>query len=114
MDCNEIKDWKELLNESDQEILAQLLDSTKQHKCAFMHGEDVKVAQLWCALIEMKKEMCKMSDLVAKVEEPFRAMVEMGEVEKKRTIDRLVREVLKPEPEQEDATKKLVDSLMKF
>ena len=114
MDCNEIKDWKELLTESDQEILAQLLDSTKNHKCAFMHGEDVKVAQLWCALVEMKKEMNRLGELVTKVEEPFLAMVEMGEVEKRKTIDRMVRDLLKPEPDQEEATRKLVDSLMKF
>jgi hypothetical protein len=114
MDCNDIKDWKELLTESDQEILAQLLDSTKKHKCAFMHGEDVKVAQLWCALMEMRREMNKLGEIVTKVEGPFLSIVEMGEVEKRKTIDRLVREVLKPEPDQEDATKKLVDSLMKF
>jgi hypothetical protein len=111
---NEIKDWKELLSESDQEILAQLLDSTKKHKCAFMHAEDVKVAQLWCALVEMRKEMDKLGELVGKVEEPFTAIVEMGEVEKRKTIDRMVRELLRPAPEQEEATKKLVDSLMKF
>jgi hypothetical protein len=114
MNYNEITDWKELLAESDQEVLAQLLDSTKKHKCAFIHGEDVKVAQLWCALIEMKKEMRKLGDLVTKVEEPFRNIVEMGEIEKRKTIDRMVREVLKPEPDHEEATKKLVESLMKF
>jgi len=114
MDCNEVKDWKELLAESDKEVLAQLLDSTKDHKCAFMHAEDVKVAQLWCALVEMKKEMARLGEIVTKVEAPFRSIVEMGEVEKRKTIDRLVREVLKPELDQEEATRKLVDSLMKF
>lgn len=114
MNGNKIEDWKELLDESDQEILAQLLDSTKNHKCAFTHAEDVKVAQLWCALIEMKREMGKLCELVARVEQPFRAIVEIGEVEKKRAIDRMVREILKPEPEHEEQTKRLVESLMKF
>jgi cell pole-organizing protein PopZ len=108
------KDWKEFLAEADREILAQLLESTKKHKCAFMQAEDVKVAQLWCALVEMRKQMVELEQLVGKVAEPFKAIVEMGEIEKRKTIDRMVREILRPEPDQEEATKKLVDSLMKF
>lgn len=111
---NEIEDWKELLADSDKEIIAQLLDSTKKHKCAFMHSEDVKVAQLWCALVEMKREMNQMAEIVSKIEVPFQTVIEMGEIEKRRTIDRLVRDILKPEPEHEESTRKLVDSLMKF
>lgn len=110
----EEKDWKDCLNESDKEILAQLLDSTKKHKCAFMQAEDVKAAQLWCALIEMRKQMTELEKLIGKVAEPFKAIVEMGEIEKRKTIERMVREILRPEPEQEEATKKLVESLMRF
>ncbi|MEM5766135.1 MAG: hypothetical protein QW423_00635 [Candidatus Aenigmatarchaeota archaeon] len=110
----EERDWKDYLNESDKQILAQLLDSTKRQKCAFMQAEDVKVAQLWCALVEMKKQMMELEQLVEKIAEPFRTIVEMGEVEKRKTIDRMIREILRPEPDQEEATKKLVDSLMKF
>ncbi|MEM5853309.1 MAG: hypothetical protein QXG39_03975 [Candidatus Aenigmatarchaeota archaeon] len=108
------KDWKECLNQEDREILAQLIEATKKHKCAFMQAEDVKVAQLWCALVEMRKQMAEMEKIVEKVAEPFRAIVQMGEIEKRKTIDRMVREILRPEPYQEEATKRLVDSLMKF
>jgi cell pole-organizing protein PopZ len=110
----EEKDWKDYLAETDREILAQLIDSTRKHKCAFMQAEDVKVAQLWCALVEMRKQMLELEKLVGKVAEPFKAIVEMGEIEKRKTIERMVRELLRPEPDQEEATRKLIDSLMKF
>ncbi|MEM5836670.1 MAG: hypothetical protein QW451_00330 [Candidatus Aenigmatarchaeota archaeon] len=108
------RDWKELLAEEDKEIIAQLLDVTRKHKGAFMEAEDVKVAQLWCALIEMRKQMIELEKLIGKVAEPFKAIVEIGEIEKRKTIERLVREILKPDTEHEEATKRLVDSLMKF
>lgn len=108
------KDWKECLAEEDQQVLAGLFEKARRHKCAYCSAEDVKVAQLWCALVEMKKEMDEQAKLVNKAAAPFRAIVEMGEVEKKKTIERLVRDMLRPEPDKEDATRKLVDSLMKF
>lgn len=107
-------DWKELLAEEDKEIIAQLLDTTRKHKAAFMQAEDVKVAQLWCALIEMKKQIAEYEKLISKVVEPFKAIVEIGEIEKRKAIERLVREIIKPDTEHEEATKRLVDSLMKF
>jgi len=109
------EDWKDLLARKDQEILAELLDSTRDYKAAYMQADDVKVAQLWTALIELKKECHEMKEMVEKLAAPWRAIIEMGEQEKRKAIERVVRDFLKPtEPEQEEATRKLVDSLMKF
>ena len=108
-------DWKDMLPRKDQELLAELLDSTRDYRAAYMQADDVKVAQLWTALIEFKKECHEMKEMMEKVAMPFKAIVDMGEMEKRRAIERVVRDFLKPtEPEQEDATSKLVDSLMKF
>jgi len=108
-------DWKDYLSRDAQQILAELLENTRDHKGAYMQAEDVKVAQLWAALIEMKKEMNSMKEWIEKSASPWRALVEVGEVEKRRAIERVVRDIIKPtEPEQEDATRKLVESLMKF
>jgi len=62
----------------------------------------------------MRKDLDEQAKTVEKTAMPFRAIVEMGEVEKRKAIDRLVRDMLRPEPDKEDATRKLVDSLMKF
>ena len=107
-------DWKELLREEDQQILAELFEKAKDKKCAYCQADDVKIAQLWSAMIELKKELNMTKAMLARVEQPFKAIVEMGELEKRKTVERLVRDLLKPEPDQEEATRKLVDSLMKF
>jgi len=114
-DKDEVEDWKDCLQPEDQKILAEVLETTKRHKCAYCQAEDVKVAQLWCALVEMKKKIDEMSATQAILQEPFRAIVEVGEAEKKKAIERVVREIIRPTArETEEATKKLVDSLMKF
>ncbi len=107
-------DWKECLSEDDQQVLAELFDKAKKYKCAYCQAEDVKVAQLWCALLEVTKELNATKEAAGRLAEPFRAIVEMGEVEKRKAVERLVRDMIKPEPDQEQAAQRLVDSLMKF
>lgn len=111
---DEEKDWKEVLSEETRQILAEVFDSTKKHRGAYMQAEDVKVAQLWCALAEIAKELKETKEMAENLAGPFKAIVEIGEAEKRRAIERVVRDIVKPEPGQEEATKKLVESLMKF
>jgi len=115
MAWNEEQDWKDYLSREAQIVLAELLEAARDHKGAYMQAEDVKVAQLWAALIEMKKELDGLKEWVTKSTAPWRAIVEVGEAEKRRAIERIVRDIIKPtEPEQEEATRKLVESLMQF
>lgn len=109
------RDWKELLAPENQRTLAEMFETAKRHKSAYMQAEDVKVAQLWCALVEMQKTLDEIKQTVEKVTGPFKAIVAVGEAEKRRAIERVVREIVKPTEEAtEEATKKLVESLMKF
>lgn len=108
------EDWKECLDEKSRVILAEILEKTKKHHTAYMEADDVKVAQLWTALIEMKKELDESKELIERLKEPFKSIVAMGEIEKRKAIERMVKEIIKPEVEQEEATQKLIDSLMKF
>jgi len=111
----EKNDWKDNLNDDAHIILSGLIESTKKHRCAYSSADDVKVAQLWSALIEIKKQLDETTGLLKKVEMPFRAIIEIGEEEKKKTIEMIVSEIVKPTDEAtQDATKKLVESLMKF
>lgn len=109
------EDWKEFLSDDAKKTLADVFDSTKKHRGAYLGAGDVKVAQLWCAFVELKKEVEELKKVLGKVQEPLRAIVSIGDAEKKRTIERVIAEIIKPtdEPTQE-ATKKLVESLMKF
>lgn len=111
----EPEDWKECLQPEDQQVLAEVLNTTKRHKGAYMQAEDVKVAQIWCALVEIKKKLDELAKGQKILEEPFRAIVEVGESEKRKAIERMLREIVRPTDESsEQATKKLVESLMKF
>ena len=107
-------DWKELLAPEDQEVISDLLDSSRRHKGAFMNADDVKVAQLWAALIEMKKELEQTKMMVRRAEAPFRDIVSMAEIEKRKAVERLVRDLIKVEPDKEDSIQRLTDSLMRF
>jgi len=111
----ENEDWKEFLSPEAQKTLSDLLNAAKRHKGAYMQAEDVKVAQLWAALVEMKSQLDCIQCAQVKSEGPFRAIVEMGEAEKRKAIERVMREMIRPEDDSaEEATQKMVDSLMKF
>jgi len=109
------EDWKDFLSEDAKQTLVDIFEATRKHRGAYMQAEDVKNAQLWCAILELKKEIAGMSELLKRVEEPFKAIVAIGEAEKKKAIEAFVTEIIKPEEEEEKAaTQKLVESLMKF
>ena len=109
------EDWKDFLSPEAQHILAGILESAKKHKGAYAQADDVKVAQLWTAIVELKKEMDEIKETLGKVTEPWKTVVSIGDAEKKKTIEKLVAEIIKPTNEEsQEATKRLVDSLMKF
>jgi len=54
------EDWKDFLAPEAQAVLADILNTAKRHKGAYMQAEDVKVSQLWCALVELKKKLDEM------------------------------------------------------
>ncbi|MBI2084361.1 MAG: hypothetical protein HYT70_02000 [Candidatus Aenigmarchaeota archaeon] len=108
------KDWKECMTEEDKEVLNSVLHMARKHKCAYMCADDSRVAQLWCAMLEFKKELDEVKAGQEKTQMPFKALSEMGDVEKRKTIDQLVRDMLKPQADQETAIQNLVNSLMKF
>lgn len=96
------KIWMDYLNEEDRLILLELINSTKKYRYAYNHAENPKIAQLWTALIELKKQMNELSVKPTKT----RKTVDMG---------KMVKDVLKPVDDTSDeSTRKLVESLMKF
>lgn len=111
----EKEDWKELLSEEAKQTLSNIFESTKKHRGAYLNADDVKIAQIWCSILELKKDVDEVKKMLGKLEEPFRAIVSVGEAEKKRTIERVVAEIIRPTDETtQEATRKLVESLMKF
>jgi len=111
----ERKDWKEWLREEDKKELAEILDLAAKHRCAYCQAKDVKIAQLWCALLELRKELKEIKEKVEIASKPFEHIVEIGEAAKRQAIEDLTKELIRPKTEAEkEAVRKLVDSLMKF
>lgn len=109
------EDWKDFLAPEAQGTLSEILNTAKRHKGAYIQSDDVKIAQLWCAIIELKKQLDSVQKVQTKLEEPFKAIVEVGETEKKKAIEQILREMVRPTDEAtEHATNRLVESLMKF
>ncbi|MEM7825007.1 MAG: hypothetical protein QXO27_03470 [Candidatus Aenigmatarchaeota archaeon] len=107
-------DWKDCLAPEDQDILCQILKDTNKHRCAYMNADDVKIAQLWCAFIEFKKELDSLREMCENTQMPFKSIVELGEIEKRKAIERIIKSMIRPDPDQEEAIQRLVNSLMKF
>jgi len=108
-------DWKEMLDPQTKEVLKELIERAAYHRHAYTQADDVKIAQLWAALAEISKDLKEIKEMLGKLEQPFKAIIEVGEAEKRKAIERLIEEIIKPvDQETKEAAKKLVDTLMKF
>ncbi len=111
----EEKDWKEFLSDDARQSLEDLLTRARKHRGAYSKSDDVKLSQIWSVLIELKRDVDEIKKTLGKLEEPWKAIVSVGDAEKKRAIERMVSEIVRPTSEDtQEANKKLVESLMKF
>lgn len=109
------EDWKDLLCGNAQVELAELIERAKQHRCAYMQAEDVKVAQLWAALTEVSRQMKKMEERVARAEVAVKGMAELGNVAKRQTLKEKVTDLMKAKSrEEKEQVEKIVEVLMEF
>ncbi len=67
------KEWKTLLSSEDEERLNELIKSVSKYRDAYSQAENIKVAQLWCALLDMKQQQEEMERKIARLEEIFRS-----------------------------------------
>jgi hypothetical protein len=104
------KDWKSLLTEDSKILLSEIFEATKKHRVAYTSTEDVKFAQLWCALIELKREIKKLNEKIEKLENLLQPILSVTEEEKKKTIEALIKEIL-PEKEEKE---KVISELEKL
>ncbi|MBL7169976.1 MAG: hypothetical protein ISS48_03080 [Candidatus Aenigmarchaeota archaeon] len=111
----EEKDWKELLCGNAQVELAELIERAKQHKCAYMQADDVKIAQVWCAMTEVSRQMKAIEEKVARSEIALKAIAEMGEIAKRQALRDKVQDLLKAKSKDEKGqVERIVDVLMEF
>ncbi|MEM0243335.1 MAG: hypothetical protein QXS69_01465 [Candidatus Aenigmatarchaeota archaeon] len=113
--CEKVKDWKELLDENTKQTLKEMLQKTQLYIPAVCAADDARTAQLWIALAILKKEIEEKLRLLEIATEPWKAIIEVGNVEKKKTIEKILIDIIQPkDKEQKEVIDKLVNSLMKF
>ena len=111
----EEKDWKELLCGNAQVELAELIERAKQHKCGYMQADDVKIAQLWCALVEVSRQLKAMEERLERSEVALKGIAEMGEIAKRQALREKVSDLLKAKNKDEkEQVERIVDVLMEF
>ena len=101
-------DWKKSLTSKDEKKLNEILFKTEKHKAAYLKSNNVKIAQLWAAMLEMEKEKEYMEKRVRRMEYVFSGMTE-------RLRDEIIREdTKKNEEKKEKDLENLIRSLEKF
>ncbi|MBI2971201.1 MAG: hypothetical protein HYY37_02140 [Candidatus Aenigmarchaeota archaeon] len=74
------KDWKEQLPDEDEERLNELLKTVSKYRQAYSEASDIKVAQLWCAILEMNKANAELQERIARIEELLENMLSLAKI----------------------------------
>ena len=70
------KNWKEYLSPEDEERLNDILKKVQKYRGAYANADDIKLAQLWCAILELRKENAALLRKLQKMDYIFGGMVE--------------------------------------
>jgi hypothetical protein len=62
------RDWKTLLTPEDERRLNEVIERAAKHRGAYFNAEEVKVAQIWCALLEARKENAQLEARIKRLE----------------------------------------------
>ena len=69
-------DWKEFLSYQDEERLNEILKKVAKYRGAYKNADDVKMAQMWCAVLDLKKENLILQKRLNKLQFFFDGMLE--------------------------------------
>jgi len=62
-----VDDWKQNLPAEDEVRLNEIIRKVSKHRTAYRSSKDIKIAQLWCAILEMDKKTRDMSSDMRKL-----------------------------------------------
>jgi len=81
-----VNDWKQLLNVDDEERLNEVLRRVSRHRGAYKNSDEIKIAQLWCAVLELAKQNFILQKRVNLIDDVFMAIYEKH---KKRELEEI-------------------------
>lgn len=86
---NATKNWKKYLSIDDEIILNDILMRTAKHRGAYRNADDIKIAQLWAAMIENKKQMNALDERLKRIERLLGGLLERGREEEEKLLKSL-------------------------
>ncbi|MCX6815899.1 MAG: hypothetical protein NT120_03540 [Candidatus Aenigmarchaeota archaeon] len=87
-------DWKQLLSEEDEAKLNEILKRTAKYRGAYRNAHDIKNAQIWTALLELRKENQALLNRIKKMEfimDGLRERIKQQDAAERELIDSLER-----------------------
>ncbi len=85
-------DWKQHLHPEDELRMNNIIKRVAKHRSAYRTSKDVKVAQLWCALLELDKKQDETSRDMRKLRmiiEGFAEVIKKVDAEDKKLLESL-------------------------
>ena len=86
---NATKNWKKFLGVDDEAMLNDIIANTAKHRGAYKNADDVKIAQLWCSLIEAQKQMNKMDQRLKRIEYILGGLIKRSDDDRERLLKSL-------------------------
>ncbi len=81
------KNWKEYLSPRDEERLNMILNQVAKHRGAYKNSDEIKLSQIWCAILETKKENALLYKKVRRFEMMLEAALQRISDEEKEKKD---------------------------
>ncbi len=107
-------DWTHFLSAEAAGFLRSVLEAAYKHREAYFKADDIKNAQLWSALLEMKREINELNAKIEKLTPKTTPSFRLGTADDSVVLNK-IKAVMQPTVEDsKEATDALVESLMKF
>jgi len=68
------KDWKQYLTAEDEERLNDILKKASKYRGAYKNADEIKIAQLWCTILDLRKENAFLQRKIARLEDLLEGM----------------------------------------
>ena len=84
-----VDDWKQNLPAEDELRLNEIIRKVSKHRNAYRSSKDVKIAQLWCAILELDKKNRDVSADMRKLKviiDGFAAVIRQAEAQDDQLI----------------------------
>ena len=87
-----VDDWKQYLPPEDEVRLNEIIRNVSKHRNAYRASKDIKIAQLWCAVLELRKENQAMYKKMKKIQfviDGFSEVLQKANAEDKAILESL-------------------------